>query len=219
MIFQPQPLFIPKKTPAILSPTQRVGGRNVNLFAILAFLVFFATAGFGAFVFFYKSALVKTITDMDASLVLARKSFDPEFIAEASRLNARIEGAERLLANHRALSPLFDILEGKTLESVRFRDFNFNALGEKEIVVGMAGQAKSFNAVALQSDVFGEERSFKDQIFSNFSLDEQGDVTFNFKTTVDAKLLLYRETLLTSLDPETKDAAGEFDTGEDTSNE
>ncbi|HBV01431.1 MAG TPA: hypothetical protein DEF00_03510 [Candidatus Taylorbacteria bacterium] len=71
----------------------------------------------------------------------------------------------------------------------------------------MTGQAKSFNSVALQSDVFGTERSFKDPIFSNFSLNERGDVIFNFQTTVDPKLLLYRETILGKDDSDTKDEA------------
>ena len=70
----------------------------------------------------------------------------------------------------------------------------------------MTGQAKSFNSVALQSDVFGTERSFKDPIFSNFSLNERGDVIFNFQTTVDPKLLLYREIVLGR---ESLDAVGE----------
>lgn len=173
-----------------------VRGRSVNLLAILALLVFFASIGFATYVFFYKSHLIKTIADLDASLVLARKSFDPEFIALASRLDARLESARKLMNSHRAFSPLFDILEKRTLEDVRFKDFLFNVAEGREPTFSMEGQAKSFNAVALQSDIFGAERSFTDPVFSNFSLDEEGNVIFNFQTTLDPKLLLYRETLI-----------------------
>ena len=193
---QPQTSFIPKKAPTTLPTSSGLGSRRVNLLAILAFLVFFSSIGFAAFVFFYKSHIIKTIAELDASLVLARKSFDPEFIAEASQLDARIEGARTLLKTHRALSPLLDLLEKKTLESVRFQDFTFNGRDGDDITVGMTGEAQSFNAVALQSDVFGAERAFQNPVFSSFSLDEQGNVIFNFQTRVDPKLFLYGETLL-----------------------
>jgi hypothetical protein len=196
MVIQIQTSFTPKKIPTALPTAQRIGGHGVNLFSILALFIFFAAIGLAVSVFFYKSRLVQRIAALDASLVQAKKSFDPEFIAEASALNARIEGARELLNAHRSLSPLFDILEKKTLESVRFQNFHFSAEGGRDAAIGMIGQAKSFNSVALQSDVFGAEPSFKDPIFSDFSLDERGNVLFNFKTTVDPKLLLYRETLL-----------------------
>lgn len=206
---QPQTSFIPKRAPTTPPTSSGLGSQRVNLLAILAFLVFFSSTSFAAFVFFYKSHIIKTITELDASLVLARKSFDPEFIAKASQLDARIEGARTLLKTHRALSPLLDLLEKKTLESVRFQDFTFNGRDGDDITLGMTGEAQSFNAVALQSDVFGAERAFKDPVFSNFSLDEQGNVIFNFQTTVDPKLFLYGETLLTASDSEGKDGASD----------
>lgn len=197
------------KAPTTLPTSSGLGSWRVNLLAILAFLVFFSSTSFAVFVFFYKSHIIKTIAELDASLVLARKSFDPEFIAEASRLDARIESARMLLKTHRALSPLLDLLEKKTLESVRFQDFTFNGRNGDDITVGMTGEAQGFNAVALQSDVFGAERSFKDPVFSNFSLDEEGNVIFNFQTTVDPKLFLYGETLLGSADSEGADGASD----------
>lgn len=210
-MIQLQTSFIPKKAPIPVSPSSGTSGRGINVLSVLALFIFFAVIGLAVFVFFYKSHLIQTIAGLDASLVQAKKSFDPEFIAEASRLNARIEGARQLLNTHRALSPLFDILEKKTLAQVRFQDFNFNALGEREITIAMTGQAKSFNAVALQSDVFGTEPSFKDPVFSNFALNEQGDVIFNFKTVIDSKLLLYRETLLGVPDAEASSDKASFD--------
>lgn len=196
MVVQFHTSFIPKKVPVITPPTSGVGGRSVNLFTMIALIIFFLTVGLAAAVFFYKSYVVRAIVAMDTALAAAKKSFEPEFIEEASRLNARIEGARELLHRHRALSPLFDVLEKKTLESVRFRNFNFTAQNEREIELAMTGEARSFNAVALQSDVFGAERFFRDPVFSNFTLNESGDVIFNFKTVIEPELLLYREAVL-----------------------
>ena len=196
MVVQFQTSFIPKKASVIEPPTQGIGGRSINLFAVIALFVFLSTVGLSAYVFFYKSHLIAVISDMNVSLAAAKKSFEPEFIDEAARLNARIDAAKELINIHQATSPLFDILEKKTLESVRFLDFNFNALSEGAVTLTMTGEAKSFNAVALQSDVFGAERSFKDPVFSNFTLSESGNVVFNFNTKIEPELLLYRETVL-----------------------
>ncbi|MDO8620025.1 MAG: hypothetical protein Q7R64_01600 [bacterium] len=200
MVIQLQTSFIPKKSPVIGSSRPGAGGQGVNVLAIIALAIFFIAVGLSITVFFYKSSLIQLIATMDAELAAAKKSFEPAFIEEASRFDTRIAGAQELLGSHRALSPLFDILEKKTLESMRFKDFNFTSLEGRTATLSMTGQAKSFNAVALQSDVFGAEKAFKDPVFSNFNLDDQGDVIFNFKATIDSELLRYRETVLGSSD-------------------
>ncbi len=192
MVVQFQTSFAPKKAPAYAPIVRRTGGHSVNIFAIISIIVFIITVGLAVTVFFYKSHLVSAIGEMDVSLAAARKSFEPEFIAEASRLNARIEAARALLGTHLAVSPFFDILEKKTLENVRFTEFSFSVVG-KMMQVSMTGQAKSFNSVALQSDVFGAEHAFVDPVFGNFTLDDEGNVIFSFEAKIDPDLLLYGE--------------------------
>ncbi len=199
-----------QRKPSTLSATgPAIGGRSINLFVIISIIIFFAAAVFSGSVFFYKRYLLQNITTMEEQLVAARKSFEPEFVDAASRLDRRIEAAKELFSAHLALSPLFELLEKKTLESVRFADFRWSGDG-KDVALQMSGQAKSFNAVALQSDVFGQEKYFQNPVFSNFSLNDDGDVIFSFKTTVSNDLLLYRETILTS-------SATEENQGENTS--
>jgi hypothetical protein len=196
MVIQLQTSFMPKKPPVTAPTAPRAGRRMFNVLALVSISVFSVAAVLSVLVFLYQAHLVRVISDMDTELIKARKSFEPEFIEEASRLNTRIEAARELINNHRALSPLFGVLEKKTLESVRFRDFSFDSSSGREATLVMTGQAKSFNAVALQSDVFGSERAFKDPVFSNFALNEQGDIVFNFKTSLDPALLRYSETVL-----------------------
>ncbi len=196
MVIQIQTSFTPKKGPGTGPVGSRTLPRGINFFAGIAIVVFSIMAGLSGFVFFYKAHLMNVISGMDVELAKAKKSFEPAFIEEASRLNMRISGAQELLNSHQAISPLFDILEKKTLESMRFQDFNFSAPDGKSATLTMTGQAKSFNSVALQSDVFGTEKAFKDPIFSNFNLNDEGDVIFNFQTSIDPALLRYRETVL-----------------------
>ena len=213
MPLQLQTSFIPKKAPAAASPGAAL--RRFNLFALVSLVLFLIAAALSGAVFFYQRHLARSIAALNAELVAARKSFEPEFIEEAARLNARIEAAKELLAAHRALSPFFDLLEKKTLESVRFRDFAFDARNLGAITVSMTGEAKSFNAVALQSDLFGSSREWKDQTFSNFQLSERGEVIFNFRTVVDPALLSYRELVLaTPSATDAEESAGAADSSE-----
>ncbi len=192
MPIQFQTALAPKKA-SVMAPTT-LGGRRVNLFALLALTLFVAAALASLTVFFYRGFLVREIARMDRELVAARKSFEPEFIDTAARLSRRIEVGKRLLSEHRALSPLFETLEKKTLETVRFQTFSFDASAAAP-VLSMTGEGKSFNAVALQSDIFGNEKRFVNPVFSNFSLAENGDILFNFKTELAPAFLNYAENL------------------------
>ncbi len=185
--------FTPQKASSFVQ-SATLGGRRLNLFA-LASLALFAAAGLASLaLFFYHGYLVRQIAEMNATLAAARKSFEPEFIDTAVRLSRRIEGGKRLLANHRVLSPLFETLEKKTLETVRFQNFSFDASGQTP-TLGMTGEGRSFNAIALQSDIFGADKRFLNPVFSNFSLGERGDVLFQFKTGLAPEFLNFGENL------------------------
>lgn len=190
-------LFAVKKSSVIPPPFSKAG-RTFNLLGIIAIFMVVGAIALALSVFFYRGHLLRSLTAMDEQLAAARKSFEPEFVEEASRLNARIEASKELLSLHSSLSPLFDLLEKKTLESVRFSNFSFTAPPHAAAKLSMAGEAKSFNGVALQSDVFGAVKYFKDPVFSDFALDDQGTVLFYFKTTVDPGFLRYAETIAAS---------------------
>lgn len=213
MVIQLQTSFIQKKPQGLSSGAPLRGGKSVNLFAAVAIVIFLLTAALAAGVFFYRAHLIRTIAASDAKLAAAKKSLEPEFINEASRLHSRIEAVKELFALHYAPSALFDLLEKKTLESVRFRNFSLDARNDRAVTLSMTGEAKSFNAVALQSDVFGAEPQFVDPVFSNFNLNERGDVVFNFKTTLDSARLRYRETVIANA-PAESESFGEEDAGE-----
>lgn len=194
MVIQLHTPFFRHQASPPLSSVNRDAPSGVNLFAVVALVVFLAVAALAAGVFLYRGFLVREIRAMDAQLAAARKSFEPEFVDAARRLSARLEAAKQTLSRHNALSLLFALLERRTLETVRFRDFSFEAKDDKSFTLALSGEAKSFNAVSLQSDVFGEEKRFTSPVFSNFTLNDRGNVLFQFKTAVDPGLVAYRET-------------------------
>ncbi len=195
MVIQLHTPFFRREPPVSApSPVGRGASRRegANPFTVIALVVFLAVAALSAGVFLYRGFLIRDIRAMDAQLAAARKSFEPEFVGAAARLDTRLRAAGQALSRHLALSLLFDLLERRTLETVRFRDFSFEAKDEKSFTLALSGEAKSFNAVALQSDVFGGEKRFTNPVFSNFTLSERGNVLFQFKTGVDPGLIAYR---------------------------
>lgn len=192
MAIQLHPSFLRREKSALFS---RGGARSgLSPFAFISLVVFTATVALAAGVFVYRGFLIRDILAKDAQLTAARKSFEPEFVEAAARFDARIEAASRALSRHLAPSLLFAFLERRTLEAVRFTDFSFDAGSGQGATLSLSGEAKSFNAVALQSDVFGEEKHFINPVFSNFALSDRGNVLFQFKAEVDSVLVAYRET-------------------------
>lgn len=191
-----QTSFIPKREFSAVSAGDKF--RSVSILSVIAVIMFVLSIALSAGIFAYQKVLVNKVKSINAELVKSKESFDPSFIQEVSNLNRRIDAAKDILGKHISASAIFDLLEKETLASVRFKTFSF-ALGTKGTVsLSMNGEADGFDSVALQSDVFGGDKFIKNPIFNNLNLDERGSVSFQFKASLDPKLLLYKEVISTS---------------------
>jgi hypothetical protein len=190
-----QTSFVPKK-PVI---TQAVVSRssNIDLFSLIAIVLFILSLALAGGIFFWKSLIVKDIDVKKATLERARDAFEPDLIKKIIRLDSRIESGEKLLASHVSVTRLFDVLSTITLRGVRFRDFNFSYLAEDKIEVGMKGQAQSFAAVAIQSDFFNQQKYLKNTMVGDLALEPSGLISFSVRTTVDPSLVSYSGGLMT----------------------
>lgn len=141
--------------------------------------------------FLFKTYTEQSIISKRQSLDRQRAAFEPATIEELLRLDKRITASQGLLKSHTALSLLFEDLEGRTGENVRFKNFKYESSGQGKFVITMGGTAKSFNAVALQSEVFGKSSVIKDPIFSGLNLDQNGEVVFDFSAVIDPARINY----------------------------
>src|SRR3989344_8952213 len=123
-----QSSFIPKGPISSATPDTPMGRktREKSLFAFLALIIFNISIVLALGVFGYKFYLKYNIDKMGADLEKARATLQPETIDELTRLNDRLALAKDLIANHRALTPLFEFLEISTPVSVRFSDFRYS---------------------------------------------------------------------------------------------
>lgn len=188
-----QTSFIPKKT-VIESPKKiRSGGGVVNLISFIIFIVSLISAG-GAY--FYRESVKTNIEEYKRSLAVAKNQFEPSLITELQILDKRLNAATTILDKHIAVSPIFVLLEEVTLPTVRYSDFSYEVDTTTNLVnVTMKGEAKGYNFIALQADLFDDNKFIKNPIFSDFVLDQAGNIDFNLTFSVDRSLVSYESFL------------------------
>jgi hypothetical protein len=197
-----QTSFIPKKPivtedrPAVSSSKKPIG--ILMLIAIFIFLaVILATGG----LYLYKNMLKKNITEMDANLTLAKERFEPAKINQLQTLGKRISASNQILAQHVAISPIFEELQKSTMKTIRYTSFSYEfgdlkTTGSNKINVLLSGQAIGYRSIALQADLLSKNKSILDPTFSNLTLDEKGNVLFDLEFSVDPDFIDYKQMLL-----------------------
>jgi hypothetical protein len=185
-----QSSFIPKQP--VNEPVRYRSGSNI--FFLISFLIFIVgCVGVGG-VYLWDKQMDKKITDINSSLIKFRNSFDQNTIREFTYLNNRINSADVLLKQHVAPSVLFKIIGDVTLKNVRFSNFKYSNAGSDKVSISMSGEAKSYEAVALQSSAFTNPKLrnvFRNILFSDPDLNSDGTAVFSFSTGIDPSLLNY----------------------------
>ncbi len=188
-----QTSFIPKKP---LTTERSAPIRHVSVTTLIATVIFFASLASLGGVYVYKSVLTKTIASQSADLARAKSAFEPSLINVLQNLDRRINSSEEILNKHIMVSPIFSALSALTLKSIRFTKFSYSISDNPtKISVIMSGTASSYKAIALQADALTQNKYLLDPLFSNLSLDEKGNVSFDLNFSVDPALVSYGESL------------------------
>ncbi len=188
-----QTSFIPKKSLAEERVTTR---RPASLLVFFATLVFFASLASAAGVYFYRASLIKQVDSMSSQLDKAKARFEPSLITDLENLDRRLSAAESVISSHTVISPIFETLETLTLKTIRYTSMDYEIDKENGGVVNikLRGQSSSgYTPIALQSDMFLQNKYIKDPIFSNLLVDASGKVNFDLEFTVDPTYLSYTE--------------------------
>lgn len=189
-----QTSFIPKK-PVVAE--RAVSSRPLSIFLVISLFVLFTVLLATGGLYFYKGVVTKNIADMAKSLNLAKNRFEPSKITELQVLDKRLRASNEILSRHVAITPVFDALEEITMKKVRFTKFNYQ-LGTEEnpkVMIKMSGVAIGYSSIALQADLFTQNKNFIDPIFSNLMLDESGNVLFDLEFSVDSGFVNYKRML------------------------
>lgn len=184
--------FIPKK-PLITKPPERKPIGIVLAISVIAFVL--SLLGLlGAYG--YSSILKNQVGELTKDLKKTENAFNPRTLRELERADNRITTTEKLLANHITVLPLFDFFSENTLRTVRFKNFSYTYSPDtKKVELRMSGEARDYESIALQSDVFSASGKLIEFFFSDLNLDGAGRVIFTFTATVDPLLVSYAESI------------------------
>ncbi len=190
-----QTSFIPKKP--IIEEREKVS-RPIGFFTIIAIFIFVTMVLSLAGVYFYKQIMIGQIATMEKNLTLAKDRFEPTKITELQVLDKRLRASTEILSKHIAVTPIFEVLQGITMKSIRYTTFSYEFVGtgkDAKVAIKLGGLATGYRAIALQSDLYAKNKYLIDPVFSNLSLDEKGNVLFALDFYVDPSFVGYKETL------------------------
>jgi hypothetical protein len=189
-----QTSFIPKKP---IIKERASAPVPVSIFLIISLFILFTVLIVTGGLYFYKGITEKSIVKMENDLNLASNRFEPAVISKFQVLDRRLSASNKILSNHISVTPIFKLLEGITMKTVRFTKFSYNMGTDKDprIEVKMSGVAMGYRAIALQSDLFAGEKNLIDPVFSNLTLDPDANVLFDLDFSVDKNFVNYKQTL------------------------
>lgn len=187
-----QTSFIPKK-PIVEEKVKYK--KPVGIFTFLTILFFLVVLFAYLGLYFYKLSIDKKIVQKNTDAEANFKKFEFDKIEKLETLDKKLKIANVILDEHITVSPIFKELQGITMKSIRFTSFNYE-LGEKgNILVKLKGQAPGYKKIALQSDLFFENKNLKSPIFSNLALDDKGEVSFDLEFSLDKTFVGYKQLL------------------------
>jgi hypothetical protein len=180
-----QSSFIPQDAakPSTSPRDYRTGGLADLLF-LIAIVAFVASAALGAAVFLYKEYVQTSATSKVEQLQKAKAAFEPALIHELTRLDDRMQVADRILSSHLAPTAFFDALQLATLTTVSFGSLELQAADAQHMTIKMTGVAQSVNSIALQADLFSKNGVITSPIFSDINRQKDG-VHFNLTALVN----------------------------------
>lgn len=199
--------FIPKKS--LIKVRQQK--QSINLFLFISLFVFFLSLGMYAGLFFYKTTIEDRLQAKNSELESTISELDPEnIIVRARDLNVTIDAAKKLLAEHIAISPFFDILEEIILTNVYLSSFSFDAsdsgtptspqvgIGQEEaggttFSVTLNGVAPGYSSLALQLDSFREQDGINSVDLRQMELSSNGSVRFSIDMSLDRSIVSYAD--------------------------
>ncbi|HLP43964.1 MAG TPA: hypothetical protein VK145_01680 [Candidatus Nanoarchaeia archaeon] len=187
-----QATFMPRQSPGANDAYVRPKGPPNFLMGIALVLILLVGAAWGG-LYFYRSSITQSNEAKRAQIEAAVKNFEPELTKELTILKARVDAGKTLMSNHIAFSEFLELLGATTVQTVQFTDFGFATGDSGKIEVNLKGQARSYNAIAFQSDVFSRVKQFIAPVFSGLVLDEKGNLNFSVSFELDPSTVKYSD--------------------------
>lgn len=183
--------FIPKRTLESGGLKNKERYRTFNIFTFIGVVVFVIAVISSATLFGYKYVIEGRINEKGIALEKVRDDINPEHIGNLKQIDNRIKTVESLLNKHTTVSTFFEFLEKSTLRNVQFSNFVYKIDEDNLIKISLEGNARSYNSLVLQSNIFENSNILLDLDISNIKLDDSGNITFTVAAVLDRDSVLY----------------------------
>lgn len=152
--------------------------KETKLFAVLSFLILFATIGAWGGLYFYNSQISKNVDmvkDEISALPLGDREKEVEKIEEA---NEKLGAFGGILNNHIYMSNIFSEIEKFTLKKVYFNKFNIDT---SKNLLELHGATDSYTTFAKQYNKFNEDSNIVRKADIDKVTTTRGGVDFQVK--------------------------------------
>jgi hypothetical protein len=197
--------FIPKDT---IRTDLRERREPVSIFFIISLVILAGSLAYLAGIYVYRTMVYNEINNpctneggsgscgLKASLDIEIEEFQSQKLEELKKLDLKLKNGATVLDSHITLRPLFDLLGAYTGANIQYQKFEYRGDSDT-ITVTINGLAKSYEDIAFQQKVFATEekasKSLRDFSFSDFDVDQKGQVSFKLTLVVEPSLLLYNQ--------------------------
>lgn len=101
------------------SPSKSSGSDQFGILLAVSSVLFLLAAAAAGGVFFYTQSLETDLAEKKTEFKQAQGVFQPDVVNRLTTIDKRTSAAKKLLNNHRAVTPVFDVIESVTLASVQ----------------------------------------------------------------------------------------------------
>jgi hypothetical protein len=183
-----QSSFIPKG-PVVQQ--QAFSKKKLGLSGVLVILTLVVSLLGAGGVYAYKSILNTDIQNLETQLVEAEKNLDTKSINEMAQFEKKTKVIDDIIKKHQVISNFLTTLSSSTVSTIQFTEFSYANIKEDELSVSLHGKAADYSSVALQENVFYQNKYFKTIDFSGLTLADDGKVSFDVKMSVDPQISVY----------------------------
>jgi hypothetical protein len=177
--------FIPKKSVIEERPQES----SVGLFTAFSIIMFLMSILTTVGMFLWHKTTETNLVKTKQNFEQLKNRFQPELISELKRMDDRLNIAGGLMTTHVTPSKFLRFLQTITYKDVMFTSISYG-YQEKDLKISLKGQAKTYSAIALQSDAFKTNKYIKEYLFSNLSPEANGNISFEVSMNVDPAYVL-----------------------------
>lgn len=165
--------------------------KKAGILGVLAVSLFVSSIVISIGIYVYKGMLKNDIEGLQAELAQAENNIDKETINEMAQFGEKLNIAKLLVTKHQVISNFLSSLSSSTVSSVQFTELTYGNMQGSGLTIGLQGKADSYASIALQENVFSQNKYFKSLTFSDLNLSDKGAVSFKLDISVDPQISVY----------------------------